>query len=127
MQARMRERLTVNFAIPPELEFVSFPPMMLQTLVENSIKHGLEPKQEGGHIDIAARIEGATLQVSVSDNGMGFDLHADEGIGLANIRERLRVLYSGRARVVIEIPEGGGSRVILQLPYPFDESTNERK
>ncbi len=117
MQARMKERLTVNFDIPPHLEHAPFPPMMLQTLIENAIKHGLEPKIEGGRIDVIARQVDGIMQVNVRDNGVGFNMHADEGVGLANIRERLRLLYDQRAELRIEAPQGGGSLVAIRVPF----------
>eukprot|EP01032_Pedospumella_encystans_P032511 gene32511-36704_t len=101
MQARMRERLAVSIDVAPDLLSASFPPMMLQTLIENSIKHGLEPKVEGGRIDIRASASstaaGNVLQLEVQDDGVGFDVHAGDGLGLTNIRERLRLLYGSRA------------------------------
>jgi LytS/YehU family sensor histidine kinase len=117
MQARMQERLSYKIECPRELEHAHFPSMMIQTLVENSIKHGLEPKTDGGHINIIARQGEDEIQVEVSDNGIGFDLHADDGIGISNIRERLKVLYGMKASLVIEIPEKGGAKLTLHIPY----------
>jgi sensor histidine kinase YesM len=116
MQARMGERLGVSIDVAAELTELAFPSMMLQTLVENSIKHGLEPKIEGGHIQIRAMRVGQDLQVEVSDNGVGFDLHTDEGIGLSNIRERLNMLYGSNAQLIVEVPHDGGSRVSIRIP-----------
>ncbi|MCG2586056.1 sensor histidine kinase [Massilia sp. TS11] len=116
MQARMKERLSVSFDVAPHLESLPFPPMMLQTLIENSIKHGLEPKIAGGHIAVAASIHGATLHVDVTDDGVGFNMHAGEGVGLANIRERLKLLYDGRAQLVIEAPVTGGAYTSIRIP-----------
>lgn len=116
MQARMRERLEVSFDVPVNLNSVSFPPMMLQSLIENAIKHGLEPKIAGGRVDVSARMVGTVLQVDVRDNGVGFNMHADEGVGLANIRERLHLLYDGRAELVIEAPLEGGTYASIRVP-----------
>jgi sensor histidine kinase YesM len=116
MQARMQERLTYHIECPANLEHLAFPSMMIQTLVENAIKHGLEPKTDGGHINIIARQGEAEIQVEVSDNGIGFDLHADDGIGLSNIRERLKVLYGLKASLVVEVPETGGAKLTLHIP-----------
>jgi sensor histidine kinase YesM len=121
MQARMKERLTVRFEVPDFLGSSPFPPMMLQTLIENSIKHGLEPKVAGGTITVRAHVEGATLHVDVCDDGVGIDLHADEGVGLANIRERLALLYGKDAELVIEMPPGGGACASIRLPYRMTE------
>lgn len=116
MQARMQERLTYEIECPVALEHVAFPSMMIQTLVENAIKHGLEPKTDGGHISILARQGEGEIQVEVCDNGIGFDLHADDGIGLSNIRERLKVLYGVKASLVIEVPKTGGAKLTLHIP-----------
>ena len=121
MQARMKERLAVRFEVPDFLGSAPFPPMMLQTLIENAIKHGLEPKIAGGTILVRARVEGATLVVDVCDDGVGIDLHADDGVGLANIRERLQLLYGARAELVIEAPPGGGACASVRIPYKMME------
>jgi len=121
MQARMKERLAVRFEVPDFLGSAPFPPMMLQTLIENAIKHGLEPKIDGGTILVRARVDGATLVVDVCDDGVGIDLHADEGVGLANIRERLQLLYGGQAELVIEAPPGGGACASVRIPYKMME------
>jgi LytS/YehU family sensor histidine kinase len=117
MQARMKERLAVNFEVPDFLGSAPFPPMMLQILIENAIKHGLEPKIEGGRIEISARVVHATLQVDVRDNGAGFDMHADDGVGLANVRERLQLLYGKDGELVIEMPPEGGALASIRIPY----------
>ena len=122
MQARMKDRLTVSFAVPDYLEPACFPPMMLQTLIENSIKHGLEPKIEGGHIDVRAQLVDGTLQVEVRDNGVGFDPHSAEGVGLSNIRERLRLLHGERAQLLIEMPIEGGTVAAIHLPFSLTEN-----
>jgi len=121
MQARMKERLKVRFEVPDFLSTSPFPPMMLQTLIENAIKHGLEPKIEGGTILVRARVDGATLVVDVCDDGIGIDLHADDGVGLANIRERLQLLYGNQAELVIEAPPGGGACASVRIPYKMME------
>lgn len=116
MQARMQERLSYDIDYPAELQQSPFPSMMIQTLVENAIKHGLEPKTDGGHIQITARKGEGEIIVEVSDNGMGIDLQAEEGIGLRNIRERLKVLYGFRASLNIEVPVNGGASMSLHIP-----------
>lgn len=121
MQARMKERLAVRVEVPDFLGSAPFPPMMLQTLIENAIKHGLEPKIAGGTITVRARVEGATLHVDVVDDGAGFNPHAGNGVGLANIRERLALLYGKDAELVIETPPGGGACVSIRLPYRMTE------
>jgi hypothetical protein len=99
------------------LKSAVFPSMMLQTLVENALKHGLEPKVEGGRLEIGAEIVDGQLAVHVLDTGIGFMPKAAGGVGLANIRERLKVLYNGRAELIISVPSAGGTCVTIKVPY----------
>lgn len=117
MRARMGDRLNVIIDVPSAFNEHPFPPMMLQSLVENAIQHGLEPKVEGGTVSIRAYSMENYLCVDVKDNGMGFNMHAPAGTGLTNIRERLAILYSGQAELVIEIPTDGGTIMSLRIPY----------
>jgi signal transduction histidine kinase len=117
MSMRMEERLQPVMIIPEGLKSAVFPSMMLQTLVENAIKHGLEPKPEGGKLEIAAEIEHGQLAVHVSDTGVGFMPRSEGGVGLANIRERLKVLYNGRAELIITVLPTGGTTATIKIPY----------
>jgi sensor histidine kinase YesM len=121
MQARMKERLQVRFEVPMYLHSAPFPPMMLQTLIENAIKHGLEPKIEGGTVVVRAFVLGAILHVEVCDDGVGIDPHADEGVGLANIRERLQLLYGAEAELIMHAVPEGGACATIRLPYKMME------
>jgi LytS/YehU family sensor histidine kinase len=120
MQARMRSRLAVSIDVPDEMLSATFPVMMLQILIENAIKHGLEPKIDGGRIDIRASVDGQMLQVDVIDDGVGFNRFAGDGLGLANVRERLNIQYGNRAQLVIEAPLTGGTRASIRVPYAPD-------
>ncbi len=120
MQARMRTRLAVSIDVPEEMLSATFPVMMLQILIENAIKHGLEPKIDGGRIDIRAAVDGQMLQVDVIDDGVGFNRFAGDGLGLANVRERLNIQYGNRAQLVIEAPLTGGTRASIRVPYAPD-------
>jgi len=117
MSVRMERRLQPVVSVPEGLKSAVFPSMMLQTLVENAIRHGLEPKPEGGRLEIGAEIVDGQLVVHVLDDGVGFSPQADAGVGLANIRERLKALYNGRAELAISVPEEGGTRATITLPY----------
>jgi signal transduction histidine kinase len=117
MAMRMEERLEPDVKVPEGLRSAVFPSMMLQTLVENAIKHGLEPKAEGGRVEIRAEIVDGQLAVHVLDNGMGFVPKGDDGVGLANIRERLKALYGGRAELIISVPPAGGTCATIRVPY----------
>ena len=117
MAVRMEGRLQAAVIVPEGLKSAVFPSMMLQTLVENAIKHGLEPKPEGGLIEIAAEIVDSPRGVHVSDTGIGFLPKGDGGVGLANVRERLKALYHGRAELIIGVPPAGGTCATIRLPY----------
>ena len=105
---RMGNRLSFSIALAPEVAGARFPPMILMTLLENAIKHGIDPLQEGGHINIAARLEGDDVVLEVSDNGAGIATMSSAGVGLQNIRERLVALYRRAASLTIDehVPRG---------------------
>jgi len=117
MAVRMEDRLQVTLNVPEGLKSAEFPSMMLQTLVENAIKHGLEPKAEGGRLEISAEVVDGQLAVHVLDTGVGFVASAEAGVGLANVRERLKVLYNGRAELIIGVPPAGGTCATIKVPY----------
>ncbi|MBP6898825.1 MAG: sensor histidine kinase [Burkholderiaceae bacterium] len=119
LKVRMEERLTTAIDVPDGLLSAEFPAMMVQTLVENAIKHGLEPKPEGGHLSVKAEIVHGKLAITVADTGLGFGraATAGTGVGLANIRERLQLLYGARGSLTITENPGGGTRVTISVPY----------
>ena len=117
MAVRMDDRLRTALHVPAGLQSAVFPSMMLQTLVENAIRHGLEPKAEGGLLSIQAEVADGKLAVHVRDTGVGFAPQSAAGVGLANIRERLKVLYNGRAELVIGVPADGGTCATITVPY----------
>jgi sensor histidine kinase YesM len=117
MAVRMEGRLQSVVIVPEGLKSAVFPSMMLQTLVENAIKHGLEPRPEGGLIEIGAEIADGQLEVHVRDTGIGFLPKAESGVGLANVRERLKALYNGRAELIISVPPAGGTCATITVPY----------
>ena len=117
MAVRMEDRLQTAVNVPEGLKSAVFPSMMLLTLVENAIKHGLEPRASGGKVEISAEIADGALAVSVTDDGVGFAPQGDGGVGLANIRERLKALYSGRAELIITVPPTGGTCATIKVPY----------
>jgi hypothetical protein len=113
MSIRMGPRLQYTLELPEELAQVPVPPLLMQPLVENCIRHGLEPKLEGGHIAVRARrIDGCLLELTVADNGMGLDSGAPalpgSRFGTAQLRERLASRYGDGARFELAAqPEGG--------------------
>ena len=116
LQVRMGERLAFSVEVPEAIAATPFPPMMLITLVENAIKHGLGPLPEGGRIDVATCTAGDMLEVRVADTGVGFHTTSGSGIGLANIRSRLAALYGGRARLALEGNEPSGVVSVIAVP-----------
>ena len=117
MQMRMEERLRFDVTVPPGLASASLPPMLLQSLVENSIRHGLEPKPEGGVVNLSAEVRDGKLYVTVADTGLGFSPDAAAGIGLANIRERLQQLFGTDGALTIEPNLPSGTRATIAVPY----------
>ena len=116
LKIRMGDRLTYAFEIAPELLAEDFPPMLLQPLVENAIRHGLEPKVSGGHVVVSAQRQGDRLQISVADDGLGFGQTPGEGVGIANIRARLAAIYGPAARLELSSKVGAGVTATMSLP-----------
>jgi signal transduction histidine kinase len=120
MKIRMGSRLQLQIEVPDYLKPVLFPSMMLQTLVENAIKHGLEPKTGGGTIWILARAHENTVALTVADDGRGFSAEgAGTGIGLRNVRERLRLAYGNTAHfsIVANFPEGVAATITVPTSF----------
>ncbi|MBC7988505.1 MAG: histidine kinase, partial [Luteimonas sp.] len=117
LKIRMGPRLSVQVDVPENLRATDLPPMMLQTLVENAIKHGLEPRTGGGTVWIRARrSDDGVVAVTVADDGDGFNAKTSgTGIGLKNVRERLRLVYGGAAAlaVVANFPAGVAATITV--------------
>lgn len=137
MAVRMGPRLRCTLDLPPELREVPVPPLLLQPLVENAIRHGLEPQVEGGEIRVLARREADDLVIDVIDTGAGLaatpdgglaegagsppsdtDATSKGGFGLTQVRERLRTLHGERGTLTLSSPRGGGTRATVTLPLP---------
>jgi two-component system LytT family sensor kinase len=119
---RFGEKLRVVKEIGEEtLDFV-VPSMVLQPLIENSIKHGLEPRISGGTVTLRSRIADGRLVLEVEDDGVGMDVgRAGSGIGMRNVRERLSVLYGDAAQVEMESQPGRGTKIRLVMPLSQGE------
>jgi signal transduction histidine kinase len=119
LKVRMEDRLQTEIAVPDGLLSADFPSMMIQSLVENAIKHGLEPKAEGGKLTVRAEIVHGKLAVTVADTGLGFGraATAGTGVGLNNIRERLQLLYGSKASMTVAENNPSGTVVTLTVPY----------
>ncbi|HEY1090051.1 MAG TPA: histidine kinase, partial [Burkholderiaceae bacterium] len=118
LQMRMGERLSFSIDADQALLAARMPPMVLPTLVENAIKHGLAPLPEGGRIEIDARqLSGGALSVEVRDNGAGFTGGSGSGVGLANTRARLAALFGESAALELEAAAPRGVIARLRMPY----------
>jgi sensor histidine kinase YesM len=118
----MGERLRFSVQADDALLALEFPPTIVGTLIENAIKHGLEPSKTGGSIDVRAWHEGSGLVVEVADTGIGFSASAGSGVGLANARERLVMLYGPTAELDLSLNQLTGvvarARIPGALPPP---------
>ena len=130
---RFEDRLRTNFRIEDRAAKAQVPSMLLQPLIENAIKYGVSPKEEGAEISLLAQIVGPRLRITVSDTGPGVDVGgiADDlpavmathkrrdstGVGLANIRDRLAQAYGDDHRFEIRSPESGGFTVLIEIPH----------
>jgi signal transduction histidine kinase len=118
MAVRMGPRLAYTLDLPAELRAAPVPPLLLQPVVENSIKHGLEPKVEGGSITVRARATGGVLTLEVTDTGVGLPpqpVH-ETGFGLTQVRERLATAYGPQATINMIANEQGGARTNITFP-----------
>lgn len=115
---RMGPRLAYELDLPAGLETAKVPPMLLQPLVENAIRHGLEPKVDGGIVRVSAKEDGSSLILTVEDtgHGLGTSVEAGTGVGLAHVKERLAAVYGSGAKMEIGEQPGGGVRITLRVP-----------
>jgi two-component system LytT family sensor kinase len=122
-EARFQDRLTIEWDIDPALLQVPVPPMLLQPLVENAIRHGISPKVAGGTVSIQVQNMGHEISVCVIDDGIGFQVNAAEngnGVGLTNTRKILDRLYGQELKIQPNLPHG--AKVCFRLPI---ETINE--
>jgi hypothetical protein len=116
-QIRMGRRLAFDFDVPSQLRDARMPPLMLLTLVENAVKHGLTPQPEGGRIDVRARVVDEQLRIDVADTGQGFTKSGGGGTGLANTRARLASYFGERGNLSLAMNTPRGVVATLVLPY----------
>jgi hypothetical protein len=126
MKVRMGDRLRAGTMLPPDLAAIPVPPLLLQPLVENAIKHGLEPQRGPGDLHVSATLEGTTLILLVADSGRGLEAAAaaqarepvgtGSGFGVAQVRERLQTLHGDAARFTLSPCAGGGTLAEIRLP-----------
>ena len=121
---RMGGRLAWQIDVPPELAEQALPPMLLQPLVENAIRHGIEPRVGAGHVTLSARTDGRRRCLAVSDDGRGLTAAQEarpgrsRGVGLDNVRERLVAIYGDDAELVLRENQPTGVTAELWIPFP---------
>jgi len=116
-KVRMGDRLHYKIDLPENLKSNIFPPMLIQPLVENAIKHGLEPKVDGGEIFISGKASDGRLRLEVVDTGDGFKGGKNIGMGLSNIRERLQSIYGKSGRLILEENQPHGLKATIEVPH----------
>ncbi|MFZ6648743.1 sensor histidine kinase [Undibacterium sp. TJN25] len=122
LKIRLGERLNFHISAAPEACACMIPPLAVMTLVENAIKHGIEPRVRGGSLRIDANCNAGWLTVSVADDGVGFQSETGGGIGLLNLQERLHVLFGPAAELRLEALDPCGVKASFVLPVTKGES-----
>ncbi len=116
-EARLGARLEYTISVPPELRSAPLPPLLLQPLVENAVRHGIEPAVAGGKIRVEVRRMNDALELTVHDTGVGLNADAPKGVGLANVRSRLASLYgaNGKLEFYANAPRGVIAKLIVPV------------
>src|SRR5262249_19369305 len=117
MRPRFEDRLQVQFDIAPEAEDALVPKLVLQPLVENSIKHAADPASGNVRIAVTAARNNGVVLLAVKDNGAGITTNAPAGIGLSNTRQRLEYLYGTEQEFTMQNADAGGLLVQIKVPY----------
>ena len=113
---RLGNRLNYSINIPDMLLQQPFPPLLLQPIVENAVKHGLEPDIDGGEINITAESVNGIMRITVADTGKGFSSHNKTGVGISNVKERIRLIYGNKSSLSLEENYPNGAKVIFEVP-----------
>ena len=124
-QRRFGDRLTWDCKVPAEIRQAAIPSLLLQTLVENSVRHGLSNQALPGCIEIRAALRGNDISIEVADNGVGFPTPLVEGLGISNSRERLQHLFGEEAELTIADREPRGTSVTMKFPLRIMQKRKE--
>lgn len=128
-KARFDDRLQVTLNVPEQLKKALIPPLLIQPLVENAVRHGISPLLEGGNVTILATETDGKLRLEVWDTGVGLSaekLEKSTGFGLSNTRRRLQLLFN--QDLLIEAPTTGGTRIAIEIPLKYvTESSSDRR
>jgi sensor histidine kinase YesM len=120
MGVRMGARLRCGIDVPADAHDHALPPLSLVTLVENAVKHGIDPNPAGGSIRIEGRVDGASLTLAVIDDGVGFTAEIGSGVGLTNLRERLIAIHGVAASLELGARQPSGVAATLTIPIVTD-------
>ena len=127
-QVRFGDRLTVTFELEPQTLSAQVPHLILQPVVENAIQHAIAPRSTRGHINIEAKRLNSLLRVAISDNGPGISSNANlpwkQGVGLTNVRTRLRQIYGPDFRFELMNTKGGGVTAFMEIPFEREPNPN---
>ena len=124
MQPRLGARLRYSLSLPEALVSVSVPSMILLTLVENAIKHGIEPALRGGEVQVSAAQEGASVVIRVVDTGAGMSPEPGTGVGLENVRNRLQLVHGAAGSLTLgDRDNGDGVAAEIIIPFQLDQKT----
>ena len=125
-QERCQERLRIEWDIAAGTGAAAIPPLILQPLVENALRHGIGGRMDGGTIAISSRRDGTRLLLRVADDGVGFPVAHVERTGLGNLRQRLATIYGDDASLTIE-PRARGAAVVVHVPYQESDARADRR
>ncbi len=127
-QVRFGDRLTVTFELEPQTLSAQVPHLILQPMVENAIQHAIAPRSARGHINIEAKRLNSLLRVAITDNGPGISSNANlpwkQGVGLTNVRTRLRQIYGPDFRFELMNTKGGGVTAFMEIPFEREPNPN---
>lgn len=116
MRVRLGDRLRYEIAVPAALNGEPLPPLSLVTLVENAVRHGIEPRPAGGSIRVEGSVDGQTLALRIVDDGVGFTSELGDGIGLTNLRDRLAAIHGNAASLDLAVRQPSGVEATLRIP-----------
>jgi len=125
LKQRMQQRLDYSIVCAAELYALPFPPLLIQPLIENAIKHGLEPKIEGGQIQLSIEKNAQGLLIQVVDNGVGLNGPWHPGVGLNSVHQRVKNLYGDEARFEVASNPQGGVSAVISIPQQTLERLDE--
>ncbi len=116
-KVRMGHRLHYRIEIEDDIKTTKYPPMIIQPIVENAVKHGLEPSVAGGVIHIKVHKKSDLIKWEILDTGLGISESSEPGMGISNVSERLKALYGKRGKITLEEQKPSGLKVTIEIPY----------